>query len=96
MIGQVDGPEPPAEALEPFRIPQPPRPVGDPSPLPYLLDADDQARGALAITLETACSKVQIGLPIQANLQTLPLAFETQAYGQGRTKNVNKVWLVLM
>ncbi|MFG1347383.1 fumarylacetoacetase [Xanthobacter autotrophicus DSM 431] len=40
------------EALAPFRIPQPPRPEGDPAPLPYLLDAQDQAAGALDITLE--------------------------------------------
>jgi fumarylacetoacetase len=40
------------EALAPFRIPQPPRPDGDPAPLPYLLDAGDQARGALSIDLE--------------------------------------------
>ena len=32
------------EALEPFRIPQPPRPEGDPAPLDYLLDAADQQR----------------------------------------------------
>jgi fumarylacetoacetase len=41
-----------AEALAPFRLAQPPRPEGDPAPLPYLLDADDQARGALDITVE--------------------------------------------
>lgn len=41
-----------AEALVPFRVAQPPRPEGDPAPLPYLLDADDQAHGALAMTLE--------------------------------------------
>jgi fumarylacetoacetase len=40
------------EALAPFRIAQRPRPDGDPSPLPYLLDAADQSAGALAITLE--------------------------------------------
>jgi len=40
------------EALAPFRIAQPPRPAGDPAPLPYLSDAADQAHGALAITLE--------------------------------------------
>jgi len=40
------------EALAPFRIAQPPRPAGDPAPLPYLLDAGDQARGALDIDLE--------------------------------------------
>lgn len=39
-------------ALAPFRIAQPPRPAGDPAPLPYLLDADDQAHGAYAIEME--------------------------------------------
>ncbi len=37
------------EAMEPFRIPQPRRPEGDPPPLPHLLDPADQARGALDI-----------------------------------------------
>jgi fumarylacetoacetase len=41
-----------AEALAPFRCRQPARPAGDPAPLPYLFDPDDQAVGALAITLE--------------------------------------------
>ncbi|HEX7854889.1 MAG TPA: fumarylacetoacetase [Sphingobium sp.] len=41
-----------AEALAPFRIAQPGRPEGDPAPLPYLCGVDDQAQGALAITLE--------------------------------------------
>ncbi|TDR93624.1 fumarylacetoacetase [Enterovirga rhinocerotis] len=40
------------EALAPFRGPQPARPEGDPSPLPYLADTADQAGGALAIALE--------------------------------------------
>jgi fumarylacetoacetase len=40
------------EALAPFRIAQAPRPDGDPAPLPYLLDARDQAAGALDIELE--------------------------------------------
>jgi len=31
---------------------QPGRPEGDPAPLPYLLDENDQARGALDLTLE--------------------------------------------
>lgn len=42
-----------AEALAPFRIAQPPRPQGDPDPLPYLYDAADQASGAFALTLES-------------------------------------------
>lgn len=40
------------EALAPFRVAQPPRPEGDPAPLPYLSDAADQAHGALGVTLE--------------------------------------------
>lgn len=38
-----------ADALAPFRKPMPPRPAGDPAPLPYLADPDDCA---LAIQLE--------------------------------------------
>ena len=41
-----------AEALAPFRLPQPPRPEGDPRPLPYLLDSSDQQHGAFAVDLE--------------------------------------------
>lgn len=41
-----------AEALAPFRIAQPARPEGDPKPLPYLWDEDDQRQGALGIELE--------------------------------------------
>jgi len=43
-----------SEALAPFRVPQPPRPEGDPKPLDYLWSAEDQARGAYAITLEAS------------------------------------------
>jgi fumarylacetoacetase len=39
-------------ALAPFRITQPARPAGDPAPLPYLLDPDDQTHGAYAIEME--------------------------------------------
>jgi fumarylacetoacetase len=41
-----------AEALAPFRVAQPPRPTGDPQPLPYLYDAADQQSGAFDIALE--------------------------------------------
>lgn len=41
-----------AEALAPFRKPQPSRVAEDPRPLPYLLDAADQAAGAFDIQLE--------------------------------------------
>lgn len=48
-----------------------------------------------AITLNVAASKVQVGLPITADVQTLPVAMMMQdgSYGQGHVKNVNKVWL---
>jgi fumarylacetoacetase len=45
-----------AEAMEPFRIAQPPRPDGDPAPLPHLLDAADQAHGAYDIDCEVFLS----------------------------------------
>jgi len=40
------------EALAPFRVAQPPRPEGDPKPLPYLWDDSDQQEGAFNIELE--------------------------------------------
>ena len=45
-----------AEALVPFRVAPPPRPAGDPRPLPYLWDAGDQAHGAYAIAFEATLS----------------------------------------
>jgi len=41
------------EALEPFRVPAAARPDGDPAPLPYLSNAEDQGHGNLAIVIET-------------------------------------------
>ncbi len=41
-----------SEAMAPFRPAQPPRLADDPAPLPYLSDVDDQAHGALGLTLE--------------------------------------------
>lgn len=41
-----------AEALAPFRAAQPVRPEGDPPPMDYLFDEQDQAGGALDIELE--------------------------------------------
>lgn len=46
-----------------------------------------------AITLDNPASKVHVGLPITADIQTLPLSFEAEGFGQGRVKNVNQVWL---
>jgi fumarylacetoacetase len=44
------------EALAPFRIAQPPRPSGDPAPLPHLWSDADQQHGALALELEVLIS----------------------------------------
>ena len=46
-----------------------------------------------SITLDQPASKLQIGLAYNSDLQTLPAAFEAQAFGQGRQKNVNAVWM---
>jgi fumarylacetoacetase len=45
-----------ADALAPFRSPMPPRPEGDPEPLPYLHDASDRQDGGLSIQLEVTLS----------------------------------------
>jgi len=46
------------------------------------------------ITIDRAASIIHIGLPITADLQSLPLAMGIDnGMGQGRYKNVNKAWL---
>jgi len=55
-----------AEALTPFRMAPPPRPAGDPQPLPYLDDASDRATGALSLEMEVTLSSAamrEAGLP---------------------------------
>src|SRR5262249_14410821 len=49
-----------AEALAPFSRPMAPRPEGDPAPLPYLFDQDDQQRGGLGIELEVGLSTTKM------------------------------------
>jgi fumarylacetoacetase len=44
------------EALAPFWQAQPPRPEGDPEPLPYLQNSGDQQHGALNLQLEATLS----------------------------------------
>ena len=47
-----------------------------------------------SIDLDNEGSVVHVGLPITADLQTLPVAMAIDnGYGQGRFKNVNKAWL---
>ena len=46
------------------------------------------------VTLGRGYIKLIAGLPYQSDLKTLPLALQVDAgYGQGRMKNVNKVWM---
>jgi len=46
-----------------------------------------------AVTLQRPCTVVQVGLPYESDLQTLPISMNVDGYGQGRMKNVNKAWL---
>lgn len=45
------------------------------------------------ITLPAPASKVHVGLPITATVQTLPFAVEVMGYGQEKPKNINGVFL---
>jgi len=46
-----------------------------------------------SITLDRAASVVHLGLPYESDLNTLPMALQVEALGQGRVKNLNHVWL---
>ena len=46
-----------------------------------------------AIALNSPASIVQVGLPIIADIETLPITLNTDAFGQGRYKNINQVSL---
>ena len=48
------------QALAPFRKAMPPRPSGDPEPLPYLDDATDRQSGGLGIQLEATLTTEQM------------------------------------
>lgn len=47
------------------------------------------------LTLDQPASEVIVGLPILADLKTLPFAADVQAFGQGRPKSINQVWMRL-
>ena len=49
-----------------------------------------------SITLDRASSVVHAGLEYKSDLQTLPLALQVEAFGQGRVKNLNHVWLPVL
>jgi len=46
-----------------------------------------------SVVLNRASSVTHVGLPYVCDLQTLPLALQTEAFGQGRVKNLNHAWL---
>ncbi|MDM0072080.1 hypothetical protein [Variovorax sp. J31P207] len=46
-----------------------------------------------SVSLDAPASKVQVGLPYVSQVKTLPLSIQTEAFGQGTVKNVNKVFL---
>lgn len=46
-----------------------------------------------SVTLDRASSVVHVGLEYNSDIQTLPLALQTEAFGQGRVKNLNHAWL---
>lgn len=46
-----------------------------------------------SVALDAPAGKVHVGLPYVSQIQTLPLSMQTQAFGQGSVKNVNKVHL---
>jgi hypothetical protein len=61
-----------------------------------LADGGEQSQKVVtggAITLDHAASVITIGLPITADLQTLPAILQLDAFGQGRMKNINKAWV---
>lgn len=61
-----------------------------------LADGAVQPRKVVAsgkVTLEQPASKVHVGLPITADIKTLPMALQIEGFAQGREKNVNKLWL---
>lgn len=45
------------------------------------------------VSLDHEASTIAIGLPVEADLKTLPVVLEIDGLGQGRGKSVNKVWL---
>jgi hypothetical protein len=45
------------------------------------------------LELSTAASKVHVGYPMTSQIKTLPMTMlNVDAFGTGRTKNVNRVW----
>lgn len=46
-----------------------------------------------SITIPVSATKIHVGLPVTADIKTLPPTIQVEAYGQARQKNINTVWL---
>lgn len=46
-----------------------------------------------SITLPDAASKVHVGIPIKGVIKSLPTYFADTSFGQGRVKNINKIFV---
>jgi fumarylacetoacetase len=64
------------EALEPFRCPAPPRPAGDPAPLPHLATAGDSA---YRITLEVWLRSARMQEPVRVSQSDFSTMYWTLA-----------------
>lgn len=48
-----------------------------------------------SVTLSFPASEIAIGLPITAEITTLPTIFQDPTFSKGRVKNINKIWINL-
>lgn len=46
-----------------------------------------------SVSLQRASVKIQVGLPYNSDLQTLPMTLQVDGFGRGRNKNINHAWL---
>ena len=46
-----------------------------------------------SVSIDRAAVKIHVGLQYLSDLQTLPLAINIEAFGQGRVKNINQAWV---
>jgi hypothetical protein len=46
-----------------------------------------------AISMQRPATVINVGLPYESDLQTLPITMNVDGFGQGRYKNVNKAWV---
>jgi predicted small integral membrane protein len=49
--------------------------------------------GAVSLPTGVTATKINVGLPITADAQTLPVTYDALAFGEGIQKNVNRVFL---